>query len=376
MPELTFVLPHWMYWSGLVLFPLLAIWLVRREKPHEPRTRLPIAYFLWLTSGFVGLHRFYVRSYWGLIFIPLFLFVLYGNVQTRDAVNVASAARNEVVKAEFKLELAQEALEEGKSGADKKVLEARKALAAALEERDVTKQSIEEWNSTTGWTAALILLLLLIDATLLPRLVGAARQRDGLADPAPAAAPEHERQEAHKGPAATMHSRLTDAIDTVNGFVGEFVAYWAVIAVFVYYYEVIARYVFNSPTNWAHEGMFLMFGMQYLLSGGYALKVDAHVRVDVVYAFLPDRAKAITDIITSIFFFIFAVALVWTGWVFFSDSLAVWEVSFTEWQIQYWPVKFAIPLGAALLLMQGLSRLSKDILALSRFSGNGRRSGA
>lgn len=376
MPELTFVLPHWMYWSGLVLFPLLAIWLVRREKPHEPRTRLPIAYFLWLTSGFVGLHRFYVRSYWGLIFIPLFLFVLYGNVQIRDAVNVASAARNEVVKAEFKLELAQEALEEGKSGADKKVLEARKALAAALEERDVTKQSIEEWNSTTGWTAALILLLLLIDATLLPRLVGAARQRDGLADPAPAAAPEHERQEAHKGPAATMHSRLTDAIDTVNGFVGEFVAYWAVIAVFVYYYEVIARYVFNSPTNWAHEGMFLMFGMQYLLSGGYALKVDAHVRVDVVYAFLPDRAKAITDIITSIFFFIFAVALVWTGWVFFSDSLAVWEVSFTEWQIQYWPVKFAIPLGAALLLMQGLSRLSKDILALSRFSGNGRRSGA
>lgn len=40
------------------------------------------------------------------------------------------------------------------------------------------------------------------------------------------------------------------------------------------------------------------------------------------------------------------------------------EVSFTEWGIQYWPVKFAIPLGAALLLLQGLSRLVKDVLVL------------
>ena len=46
-------------------------------------------------------------------------------------------------------------------------------------------------------------------------------------------------------------------------------AYWAVIFVFVYYYEVIARYVFNSPTNWVHESMFLMFGMQYILAGAY-----------------------------------------------------------------------------------------------------------
>ncbi len=47
------------------------------------------------------------------------------------------------------------------------------------------------------------------------------------------------------------------------------------------------------------------------------------------------------------------------------DSYSVREVSFTEWGIQYWPVKFAIPLGAALLLLQGLSRLVKDVLVLA-----------
>ncbi len=74
MPSLTFVLPHWMYWSGLILFPLLAMYIVRRQAKAPPRARvsLPIGYLLWLTGGFVGIHRFYLRSLWGLIYIPLF----------------------------------------------------------------------------------------------------------------------------------------------------------------------------------------------------------------------------------------------------------------------------------------------------------------
>ena len=163
-----------------------------------------------------------------------------------------------------------------------------------------------------------------------------------------------------------MHSRITGAIDKINGFSGEFVCYWSVIAVFVYYYEVIARYVFNSPTNWAHESMFLMFGMQYLLSGAYALREQSHVRVDVLYAYLSDRAKVITDIVTSAFFFIFTGALLVTGWIFFRDSIDVWEVSFTEWGIQYWPIKFSLVLGAVLIILQGLSKLIKDVVALTR----------
>lgn len=374
MPELDFVLPHWMYWSGLVVFPLLAMWLVRHQKPHEPRTRLPIAYFLWLTAGFVGLHRFYVRSFLGLVYIPLFLFILYGNVHHREAMNEASAARNEVTKAEFKLELAQEALKKGKSGAEEKIEAAKEEVTAAITERGASRERIKEWESISGWTAFAILVLLLIDAALMPKLVARARIQDAEVPPAPEVTLEHERKEP-SDPAASFRSRVTDLVDSINGFVGEFVAYWAVIAVFAYYYEVIARYMFNSPTNWVHEGMFLMFGMQYLLSGAYALKVDAHVRVDVIYMHLSDRGKVITDLITSISFFIFTIALLWTGWIFFMDSYSVWEVSFTEWQIQYWPVKFAIPLGAALLLVQGLSRLAKDIIALKELSGGARQAG-
>ena len=152
----------------------------------------------------------------------------------------------------------------------------------------------------------------------------------------------------------------------MNGYVGEFVSYWSIIAVFVYYYEVIARYVFNSPTNWAHEAMFLMFGMQYLIAGGFCLRENAHVRVDVIYTRLSKRTQAIMDVITSMFFFIFVLTLLVTGWIFFHDAFSIREVSFTEWGIQYWPVKFVLPLGAVLLLLQGISQLVKDVAVAVR----------
>jgi TRAP-type mannitol/chloroaromatic compound transport system permease small subunit len=115
--------------------------------------------------------------------------------------------------------------------------------------------------------------------------------------------------------------------------------------------------------------MFLMFGMQYMLSGAYAYREDQHVRVDVLYTKLSTRGKAIADIISSVFFFIFAMTLLWTGWRFAADAVGNGETSFTEWGIQYWPVKLTIPIGAALIILQGVSKLVKDIL-LIKHRGN------
>ena len=81
------------------------------------------------------------------------------------------------------------------------------------------------------------------------------------------------------------------------------------------------------------------------------------MRVDVLYAKFSPRGKAIADIVTSVFFFIFIGTML-------VDRLraspptrsASASISFTEWGIQYWPVKLAIPIGAALLLLQGISQ--------------------
>ena len=129
---------------------------------------------------------------------------------------------------------------------------------------------------------------------------------------------------------ATFAFRSADQIDRFNEEIGRYVAYWAVIAVFVYYYEVVARYVFNSPTNWVHESMFLMFGMQYLLCGAYAYREESHVRVDIFYSRFSPRGKAIADIITSVLFFIFTLTMLVTLCCQVWPSRARLPVTFTS----------------------------------------------
>ena len=359
MPEVTFVLPHWLYWSGLILFPLVAMLFYRRRKEgkEDKPLSLSLAYFLLIAGGFIGVHRMYLKSAWSLLFILIFSSVLFVNLEVREARNDLSGVHNQIRVGEFKLQRAQRNLQKGRRGAEARVAEAREKLARAKAALNKKEENSERWNTIAMSLGGALLLLLLIDALLLPKLV---RQRNDVEKPesetgfhCPVVEKEHDDK---REPFA-----FNRAISRFNGLAGEFVAYWSLIAVFVYYYEVIARYVFNSPTNWAHESMFLMFGMQYLIAGGFVLREGGHVRVDVIYNQLPKRGKAIVDVFTSIFFFIFMVTLLVTGWTFFHDSYEVGEVSFTEWAIHYWPVKLALPIGAVLLLVQGAAQLAKDV---------------
>ncbi|SFI22881.1 TRAP transporter large permease subunit [Modicisalibacter xianhensis] len=177
---------------------------------------------------------------------------------------------------------------------------------------------------------------------------------------------------------------LTRIIDKISGFTGRYVAYWSLIAPLVYCYEVFVRYALNSPTNWAHESMFLMFGMQYLLAGAFALREGGHVRVDILYTRAAPLTKAALDLMTSVFFFIFVLALVSTGWNFFAQSVSqdflffgqgyANETSFTEWAVQYYPVKFTLALGGVLLLLQGISQFIKDAQAFRHARQHGQGS--
>lgn len=168
-------------------------------------------------------------------------------------------------------------------------------------------------------------------------------------------------------------NRFTRAIDWLSEQSGVFVALWTVNAVCVYFYEVISRYLFDAPTIWAHQASYLMFGMQYLLAGAFALLHGAHVRVDVLYVKLPPRGQIGMDIFTSTFFFIFALALLGSCWQFFVNSLDMLERTDETWQVQFYPVKGVMVLGALLLILAGLSKLIKDARLFVRTGGSASR---
>ncbi len=354
MPDLQFVLPHWLYWAGLVLFPLAAMALVKWQGRSGPLTHvsLPIGYLLLVTAGFVGAHRFYVRDWRGVLFLPLLATIIYANGAIRDAREMRSIADSDIQVAAYDVEYGELDVADGREGAEEALVAAHAALDAANARLATAEAGMRLWSTVALYVAIAVALVLLLDAVLLPGMVRRCRAAEGEVAPAGDVAGEAPPPKSHRG--------MAGVLEAVTRLSGEFVAYWSVIAVFAYYYEVIARYIFNSPTNWVHEGMFLMFGMQYLMSGAYAYMADSHVRVDVFYARLSVRRKAITDLLTSVFFFIFAGTLLVTGWTFMMDSFEVGEVSFTEWAIQYWPVKITIVVGAALILVQGIAKMLAD----------------
>jgi TRAP-type mannitol/chloroaromatic compound transport system permease small subunit len=375
MPTLNFVLPHWMYWGGLLVFPLVAMYLVskqtRRGTPREPI--LFNAYLFWLTAGFAGLHRFYLKSWWGLVFLPLFLAIAYCNTQVREVHEGVSKTYAELEHGKTQLSRAKPENPATAAPQERARYAQMQAEYAKLEQSFQAARAISDtWYGRARGFGIALAVLLLIDAILMPgmirRMHAAGDAGVAVAATAPTAPPPPDVPAigTAEDPTMHMHTRFTDAIEWVNVKAGEYVAYWGVIAVFVYYYEVLARYVFNSPTNWVHESMFLMFGMQYMISGAYAYKEDQHVRVDVVYTHLSVRGKAIADIVSSVFFFIFTITMLVTGWKFAWDAVQAGETSFTEWTVQYWPVKLAIPIGAALIVLQGVCKLLKDIMLVRK----------
>lgn len=158
--------------------------------------------------------------------------------------------------------------------------------------------------------------------------------------------------------------RLLSLVDTLSLWSGRLAAWLTLLAVLILTVEVVRRYFFNAPTQWAHEVSTLLFGLLYVLTGAYALKERAHVGVDVFYTRLPRKGQALVNLFGFLFLLLFAGTLLIYGWKFFLASWQNREFSLANQAIPIYPFKLAIPLGALLLLLQGLANVVREVLVL------------
>jgi len=151
------------------------------------------------------------------------------------------------------------------------------------------------------------------------------------------------------------------AIDQINEQTGKLVSYLIIFLVAVILYEILARYLFNSPTIWAHEISQMIYGAYVILLGGYVLKRGGHVNVDILYGRFRPRTRAIIDLFTWLLFFYFCGLLLWKGGEMAWDSFIVRETEPTSFAPPVYPIKMTIPLGALLILLQGLTKFIQDL---------------
>jgi TRAP-type mannitol/chloroaromatic compound transport system permease small subunit len=155
-------------------------------------------------------------------------------------------------------------------------------------------------------------------------------------------------------------------VDRINTAIGKAFGWYILILTFGTSYEVFVRYALDNPTVWAYDLAYNMYGALFFMAGAYTLSRNAHVRGDVIYRLWPARVQATVDLILYILFFYPGVlALTFAGYIYAGESWRYHEVSvFSPADIPIFPLKTLIPIGGALLLIQGLAEVFRCIICL------------
>lgn len=155
------------------------------------------------------------------------------------------------------------------------------------------------------------------------------------------------------------------AVESFQEFIGKIVGLINYILVFVVLYEVVSRKLFKSPTVWGFDLSYMLYGTMFMLGLGYALKHGSHVRIDIIYAYLKPKKKAILDLIGyTIFFLPFIIVCLKVSYDFGMQSFAMREQSMSVWQVPIYPFKIMMFLGFVLVFVQGIVEIIKSILLL------------
>lgn len=131
-------------------------------------------------------------------------------------------------------------------------------------------------------------------------------------------------------------------------------------------YEVFVRYVLNSPTAWALDVSFIMYGSLFMMGGAYTLSRGGHVRGDFLYRLWQPRTQAKVDLTLYIFFFFPGViALILAGWKYAERSWRFTEVSVNSPAgIPIYQFKTVIVAAGILLFIQGIAQVFRCIIAI------------
>ncbi|MCW8949827.1 MAG: TRAP transporter small permease subunit [Sedimenticola sp.] len=167
--------------------------------------------------------------------------------------------------------------------------------------------------------------------------------------------------------------RLSGKIDAMNERVGRLISWLVLIMVLLGVYNAVTRKLSQTigvdlSSNAYIEGQWFMFSLVFLWGAGYALKHQAHVRVDILYSRVSERAKAWIDVIgTCLFLFPLSALIIWVSYTYAADSWATMEGSPDPGGLPRYLIKSAIPIAFILLMAQGLSELIKQIAFLRGF---------
>jgi TRAP-type mannitol/chloroaromatic compound transport system permease small subunit len=182
---------------------------------------------------------------------------------------------------------------------------------------------------------------------------------------------------------------LARRIDSLNDRFGKFAAWAVLLSCFISAANAVVRYGFDYSSNAFLEIQWYLFAACVMLGAAQVLRLNEHVRVDLVYSRLTGHGKVYVDLFGLVFFLLpVMVYMAWLSWGLFivklstgmsaSDSIAslglvgyfgklltTGEVSSNAGGLIRWPAVLVLPLGFALVTLQGLAEIVKRVAWLA-----------
>lgn len=160
--------------------------------------------------------------------------------------------------------------------------------------------------------------------------------------------------------------KVCAAIDGLNVGVNYFARWLVLAAILLSAGNAIIRKLFNYSANSLLEGQWYLFSAVFLLCAGYTLLKGEHVRIDIVVSHLSRRTQVMIDIFGALVFLLpFTAAAIWLSWPQVTSKFMSEEMSSSAGGLPLWPAWALIPVGFALLGLQGVSEIVKRIAFLT-----------
>ena len=155
---------------------------------------------------------------------------------------------------------------------------------------------------------------------------------------------------------------LAEFIDAINNRLGT-LANWAVLlSCFISCANAVFRFGFSLSSNAWLEIQWYLFAGAVMLGASLVLRVNEHVRVDILYNLYPTKGKVYVDIMgLSLFLMPMCLLIIWLIIPLLTQQFITGETSSNAGGLIRWPVTATVPLGLGLLALQGLSEIIKRV---------------
>jgi TRAP-type C4-dicarboxylate transport system permease small subunit len=181
--------------------------------------------------------------------------------------------------------------------------------------------------------------------------------------PEPSSSPDSHSEETVAIPSLVEYDRDGRRAVTEAGWLGKLIdrggilfAVGITISMLILIQEIVLRYVFGSPTIWAHETTVFLCAVAFVYGGLYCTARDQHIRVVILYDHVSGRARRLLDVAISIVSMVASLFFAWAAWlmvkraIFRPDGTVHLETSGSAWDPPY-PAWLKLFLLATLCVM-------------------------